>query len=282
MICAAEVLFLASFVVFLHWFTKRTLAFGKSAGYVHPVIWTLAAGMITQFVAQAHLPEFIALAATINQIDSDVLHDARRQARIGVIHIMLVGFGKIKDDASYKYHENEGVIGWILLSLRLGLYGWFLWAVQSSAREGGFKIANFLRQFRIAGSLYFLAFPAGALELGRGLRLRTEEKPAACLLALVIVLVSLSDKVTQLFAQYLQHSVMTIGQMVMQTGFNLWLSSLFLTRGEYFKAQILQLAVLCSGSRTWCRGAVLEPAPVGVNMFAAMKTKSSTQHYWAT
>ena len=31
------------------------------------------------------------------------------------------------------------------------------------------------------------------------------------------------------------------GQMVMQTGFNLWLSSLFLTRGEYFKAQILRL-----------------------------------------
>ena len=143
----------------------------------------------------------------------------------------------VEDDASYKYHENEGVIGWILLSLRpcrtnswhfgdvsrflvresfalpddrLGLYGWFLWAVQSSAREahrvvnagmqipmwlnepvaprsfcavrsgncdngsdwgdfmlwrrrfshhreimpeGGFKIANFLRQFRIAGSL---------------------------------------------------------------------------------------------------------------------------------
>ena len=25
----------------------------------------------------------------------------------------------LKDDASYKYHENEGVIGWILLSLRL-------------------------------------------------------------------------------------------------------------------------------------------------------------------
>ena len=71
------------------------------------------------------------------------------RCRIGVIHIMLVGFGKIKDDASYKYHENEGVIGWILLVLRLsfflrllflafarlGLYGWFLWAVQSSARE---------------------------------------------------------------------------------------------------------------------------------------------------
>eukprot|EP00435_Cladocopium_sp_Y103_P001421 s5238_g1.t1 len=41
-----------------------------------------------------------------------------------------------------------------------------------------------------------------------------------------------AEIVTQLFAPYLQHFVMTIGQMFMQTGFNLWLSSLFLTRGE--------------------------------------------------
>merc|ERR1719222_1296201 len=49
---------------------------------------------------------------------------------VGVIHIMLVGFGKIKDDASYKYHENEGIIGWIMLCIRLLLWAWFLWAVQ--------------------------------------------------------------------------------------------------------------------------------------------------------
>merc|ERR1712190_578530 len=63
---------------------------------------------------------------------------------IGVIHMMLVGFGKIKDDASYKYHENEGVIGWILLCMRLLLYLWFLWAVQSSAAEGGQRLQSFL------------------------------------------------------------------------------------------------------------------------------------------
>mmetsp|Transcript_36608 Transcript_36608/g.85844 ORF Transcript_36608/g.85844 Transcript_36608/m.85844 type:complete len:444 (-) Transcript_36608:232-1563(-) len=250
----ANVLFLASFVVFLHWFTKRTLAFGKSAGYVHPVIWTLAAGMITQFVAQTMhtihllaykydgdglkacevLSEILFMLAQVIQTSLLILIAlgyTLLQSKIGeldlmipmcfmigVIHIMLVGFGKIKDDASYKYHENEGVIGWILLSLRLGLYGWFLWAVQSSAREGGFKIANFLRQFRIAGSLYFLAFPAIFL-------------------------------VTQLFAQYLQHSVMTTGQMVMQTGFNLWLSSLFLTRGEYFKVSTLSASDLPGGCK---------------------------------
>merc|ERR550539_1708233 len=66
---------------------------------------------------------------------------------VGVIHIMLVGFGKIKDDASYKFHPNEGVIGWILLVVRLLLYAWFLWAVQSSAAEGGMKLQAFLGRF---------------------------------------------------------------------------------------------------------------------------------------
>merc|ERR1719261_1390352 len=56
---------------------------------------------------------------------------------VAVIHIMLVGFGKIQDDASYKYHENEGAVGWVLLILRLLLFVWFLWAVKSTANEKG-------------------------------------------------------------------------------------------------------------------------------------------------
>eukprot|EP00933_Yihiella_yeosuensis_P064501 TRINITY_DN67890_c0_g1_i1.p1 TRINITY_DN67890_c0_g1~~TRINITY_DN67890_c0_g1_i1.p1 ORF type:complete len:218 (-),score=22.74 TRINITY_DN67890_c0_g1_i1:315-968(-) len=136
----------------------------------------------------------------------------------GVIHIMLVGFGKIKDDASYKFHENEGVIGWILLSMRCMLWAWFLWAVQSSAREGGFKLRNFLSQYRIAGSVYFLAYPTIFL-------------------------------VTKLFAPYLQHGVMSIGLMVMQGCSNLWLATLFLTRGEYFKVSTLSASDLPGGCK---------------------------------
>ena len=33
---------------------------------------------------------------------------------ISIMHVMVVGFGKIRDDASYKFHENEGVVGWVL------------------------------------------------------------------------------------------------------------------------------------------------------------------------
>merc|ERR1712007_294750 len=78
---------------------------------------------------------------------------------VAVIHVMLVGFGKIKDDASYKFHENEGIVGWLLLGLRLCLYLWFLWAVRSSAAESGRALKQFLGRFRSAGTIYFLSYP---------------------------------------------------------------------------------------------------------------------------
>merc|ERR1712039_975689 len=136
---------------------------------------------------------------------------------IGIIHMMLVGFGKIKDDASYKFHENEGGVGWLLMVLRLLLYGWFLWAVQSSAAEGGLKLKNVLRQFRACGSVYFLAYPAIFL-------------------------------ITQCVTPYLQHGVMSIGMMTMQAGSNIWLASLFLTRSEYFKMSTLSSSELPGGT----------------------------------
>jgi hypothetical protein len=137
---------------------------------------------------------------------------------IGVIHVMLVGFGKIKDDAHYKYHENEGVVGYILLTIRLLLYAWFMWAVNSSANEGGMKLKTFLSQFRLAGTVYFLAYPA------------------------IFVM-------TKLFAPYLQHGVMSVGLMFMQLGSNVWLASLFLTRGEYFKVSTLSSSDLPGGTK---------------------------------
>merc|ERR1712045_1554 len=78
---------------------------------------------------------------------------------VGVIHIMLVGFGKIKDDASYKFHENEGVVGWLLLVMRLLLWVWFLWAVNSSMEVGGRPMQQFLGKYRLGGSIYFLSYP---------------------------------------------------------------------------------------------------------------------------
>merc|ERR1712151_1171516 len=227
---------------------------GKSAGSIHPVIWTLMAGMIVQYVAQLfhvlHLWRYRYDGGGVKALEglSEILFMLSQviqssllilialgytllQSRIGeldlmvpmcfmvgVIHIMLVGFGKVKDDASYKYHENEGVVGWILLAIRLMLYIWFLWAVNSSAKEGGMKLRSFLQQFRLAGTIYFLAYPTIFM-------------------------------ITKCFAPYLQHIVMSLGLMVMQLGSNIWLATLFLTRGEYFKVSTLSCSDLPGGTK---------------------------------
>lgn len=247
-----NVLCLLGFSAYNWVFLKRSLKFGKSAGSVHPVIWTLSVAIFVQYLAQVlhtiHLwrysydgagykplevfSEVLFMLAQVSQTSLLILIAlgyTLLQSKIGeldlmiplcfmigVIHVMLVGFGKIQDDASYKYHENEGVVGWILLIMRLLLFVWFLWAVNSCADEGGARLANFLRKFRAAGSVYFLAYPAIFLS-------------------------------TKLFAPYLQHMVMTTGLIAMQMGSNIWLGTLFLTRGEYFKVSTLSSSDLPGG-----------------------------------
>lgn len=250
----ANFVFFAAFVYFVYSFSIQTQTFSKSSGSVHPVIWTLCASIILQFVAQLFhtihlwayafdgsgvkalevLSEILFMLAQVTQTSLLILIAlgyTLLQSKIGeldlmipmcfmiaVIHIMLVGFGKIKDDASYKYHENEGVVGWILLVLRLLLYVWFLWAVGSSSNESGMKMQNFLRKYRAAGSIYFLSYP-------------------------------LIFMITKLFAPYWQHAVMSVGLMMMQFCSNLWLAKLFLTRSEYYQVSTLSSSCLPGGTK---------------------------------
>mmetsp|Transcript_9900 Transcript_9900/g.22170 ORF Transcript_9900/g.22170 Transcript_9900/m.22170 type:complete len:452 (+) Transcript_9900:48-1403(+) len=240
------------FTGFFYLFVKRCMAFAKSAGYVHPVIWTLAGGMSTQYIAQVfhtlHLVVYNSNGSGIRALEvlSEILFMLSQviqtslliliglgytliQSKIGeldlmipmcfmiaVIHIMLVGVGKVKDDASYKYHENEGVVGWLLLVLRLLLFGWFLYAVRSTSNEGGMRIEMFMKKFGAAGTIYFLTYPAIFI-VGRQ------------------------------FAPYLQHGIMSVSLMIMQMASNIWLSTLFLTRGEYFKVSSLSASDLPGG-----------------------------------
>lgn len=226
----------------------------KSARDLHPVIWTLTIAMVVQYIAQLFhtihmvvyfsdgrgmkamhvLSEILFMLAQVLQTSLLILIGlgyTLLQSHIGeldlmipmcfmiaVIHIMLVGFGKIKDDAAYKYHENEGVIGWLLLVLRLLLYIWFLWAVTSTAKEGGMKLKTFLIQFRAAGSLYFLAFPVFFL-------------------------------IVRNLQPHSQHFFMATSLLVMQLCSNVWLTLLFLTRGEYFKVSSLNSSDLPGGVR---------------------------------
>lgn len=136
---------------------------------------------------------------------------------VAVLHVLLVGFGKIKDDASYKFYENEGVVGWVLLCLRLLLLVWFMWAVKETEKESSaIKMTHFLRKFFIAGTLFFLSYP--------------------------VVFV-----ITALFPPYMRYKVMYLGSFLLRFGSYLWMARLFLTKGEYYEVSTLKSSFLPGG-----------------------------------
>lgn len=255
MLPANAVAMLASSVFFLR-YAVRCQAFRRSMGSLHVVIWILTGAMLLQYVGQvlhiAHLCTYgqdgvglqifdllsevllmmsqvvqatllivIALGYTIIHSTFDELELAKPiLLGVSMIHAVLVGISKLHDDTSLKHHENNGVVGWLLLAFRLVLYAWFLAATQASQQKGGFQLQSFLHQLQMAGSVYFLAYP---------------------LIFLVV----------QACAPYLQHPIMQTGLLAVQTACNSWLSDLFLSRGAYFKTSVLSLPLLpgCTGLR---------------------------------
>jgi hypothetical protein len=252
----ANIIILIGFTCFFRYYWKGARQFAASAGSTHPVIWTLSVTMGVQYLAQflhtLHLLQYSYNGSGLKALEviSEVLFMLSQvsqaslliiialgytllQAKLGeldlvipvsflaaLVHMLLVGLGKLRDDESYKFHENEGVPGWILLAMRLLLLVWFLWALSSTEQEAknNLQLRGFLAQFRVVGSLYFLAYPAIFM-------------------------------ITKCFAPYLQYTVMAIGLMVMQLGSNVWLASLFLTRGRYFRVSTLSISELPGGCR---------------------------------
>lgn len=240
---------LLCFLPFIAYFCVRCCTFASSAGGLHDVIWVLAAAIAFQFAAQVlhtlHLWRYQSDGIGLHALDllSEVLFMFSQVVQTTLliaiamgftllpsrdgcvvvvkwiallslaIHAALVGFSKNKDESACKYHENEGAVGWVLLSVRLMLLGWFLVATQSSQQAGGLRLHDFLQRFRLAGVMYFLAYP------------------------LLFVLV-------QVFAAYLQHPILQVGLTLMQTSSVVWLAELFLSRGTYFKVSTLSSSVL--------------------------------------
>jgi len=251
---SANVLYLVGKTGFVYFFVQSTRNFFRSAGNIHPVIITLALAIGTQYVAQVfhtvHLVLYRSngygikalevLSEILNVIGHIVLTSliilialgyTLLQSRIGeldliiplcfiigVFHILLVTFAKIKDDASYQYHENEGAVGWIVLGLRVAIFLWFLWAVRSSQAEAGRALRDFLTRYLFAGTAYFLSYP----------------------IMFVVI---------KIFPLYLQYPIMTVGMMIIQLGSNVWLGTCFLTRGEYFKVSTLSASELPGGTK---------------------------------
>jgi hypothetical protein len=246
---ALNLLVLMCLVAFLVRHCCRCRAFASSAGQLHPVIWALSASIFLQFSAQSlhtlHLLSYrsngtvnlfldwlsevlfmfsqvtqttlliaIAMGYTLLPSRSNCIGVVRSIAGASfVIHAALVSFGKVQEESASKFHENEGAVGWVLLSVRLMLFAWFVFAIQASQQEGGIRLHDFLHKFRLSGSLYFLAYP----------------------ILFVVV---------QVFAEYLRHPIMQIGLITIQSASNVFLAELFLTRGTYFKVSSLSSSFL--------------------------------------
>jgi hypothetical protein len=230
-------------------YVMRCRDFWRSYGALHPVIWILTGAMALQYVAQAlqmaHLwryeqdgvgrSTFEALSGNIFMA-SQVIHTALLvaiargytllrlkvsdidlikpiAAVVMLTHTAIVGCGHMYDDPAYRHHEYQGTVGWAILAIRLVLFAWFLQSVGATQRLGGVRLESFLQQFSLAGSMYFLAYPAIFL-------------------------------IVQVFAPYLRQPIMHVGLLVMQLASNLWLASLFLSRGTYFKVSALSASML--------------------------------------
>lgn len=243
--------------VFIRKYFHLCKRFYQSAQSLHPVIWTLSFGIGLQFLSLVcsllHIYSYSSNGTGIRAMDiiAEILSAVSHvlltsllillglgytllQSNLGqldivipivfiicIVHVLLVGFGKIKDDASYKFHENEGVVGWIILTVRLALYIWFLWAVNSSSREAktSEKMQSFFRNFKSASTTYFLSYP-------------------------VIFMICC------VCAPYVRHYVFSIGTFCMQAMSIFWLTNLFLSRGDYFEVSTLNSSFLPGGSRS--------------------------------
>jgi len=140
-----------------------------------------------------------------SSISTDV---AAALAFITVLHLVLVMWSKLRDDASYKFHENEGASGLVLVLFRLGLYAWFAFAMKQTYSQAAGKQRIFAHRFFLATSLYFLSYPTIFL-------------------------------IAKLFAPYLRHKFMLAGVFLMQAWSLSWYTSMFLTRGLFFEVSDL-------------------------------------------
>ncbi|CAK9036625.1 unnamed protein product [Durusdinium trenchii] len=231
------------------WFAAKSQSLRRTVGKLHPVVRSLLLAMGLQWTSQAlhllHLLDYqkdgrgLQLADglaevlfMLSQVGAASLLIAIAQgyslvrSKLGevellvpvvvvvtVLHVALVAIGKMQSE-DYKYHENEGLVGWILLLVRLSLFVWFRSGIHQLRATGGMKLQSFLQMFEIVGSAYFLAFPT------------------------IFVLV-------QVLAPYLQHPVLQTTLLAVQTASWLWLADLFLSkRGSYFEISELGASML--------------------------------------
>eukprot|EP00451_Oxyrrhis_marina_P040690 CAMPEP_0204394586 /NCGR_PEP_ID=MMETSP0469-20131031/62911_1 /ASSEMBLY_ACC=CAM_ASM_000384 /TAXON_ID=2969 /ORGANISM="Oxyrrhis marina" /LENGTH=424 /DNA_ID=CAMNT_0051388695 /DNA_START=15 /DNA_END=1289 /DNA_ORIENTATION=- len=135
---------------------------------------------------------------------------------IGVIHVLLAGFGKITDDAAHKWHEYEGPVGWVIIACRMALALWFSLALKWTWEASGAKLKVFLFKFGFISMVYFFSYPV-----------------LFC--------------ITGFFAPYVRQKVVSLGQFLIHWLSLILLTRMFLSRGEYFQVSTMNSSFLPGG-----------------------------------
>jgi len=233
-------------------FWKKGRDYKKYAGSLHPVIWALFSVLVTQYVAQCFHTGHLSLyrsngkGSPVLEVMSEVFFTICQviqtsllilissgytllQSKLGELdivlpiclmvafmHIAFVVVDKVQPDTSSDFSDHDGVKGVAFCCLRLGLYGWFLYAGHTTAQSAGTRVRSFLRTFRVVASLYFLTYPVMWM-------------------------------IQPLVAPYYRKPVMEMAIMAAQVGSNLWLANLFMSRGTFWQVSSLSASPLPGG-----------------------------------
>jgi hypothetical protein len=129
------------------------------------------------------------------------------------MHLLIVGLGRVTDDSYYKFSDYEGVPGILLIILRLGMWVWFFMNIRQQLSETQGQVAGFVFNFSIVASLYFLGVPILAI-------------------------------VSWLFRTYWRQKIITIGNLIIQTGIFFLLTYLFSEKSTYYKVSTMSQGIL--------------------------------------
>ena len=128
---------------------------------------------------------------------------------LGIMHIVIVGVGKIMDNEHYKYHDYENWAGVVVIVIRLLLYVFWVYLFTQTYNTAKRTEKSFYKTFGIFASIYFLIFP-------------------------VLVIFS-----TFFVAPYAKHKVVTTGTLLLQTITLLLFTLIFTTK----KTQYYQISL---------------------------------------
>lgn len=124
---------------------------------------------------------------------------------VGIIHLLIVGLGRLTDDEFTKNHDYEGFAGYLIIVLRVGLYIYFVMGIHDTFKQARFKIKSFIIKFGFLGTIYFLAFP-------------------------ILVLIT-----STFVASYVKHKVIMLGTLILESLVLIILTRIFTNKGgEYY------------------------------------------------